>query len=185
VRRTRGNARFSTAGARRRRLCRVETSDRRWVCFVCFRRWRVGVFGDVGGDFAVWADVAAVERSAGCLGEAKRQLEEVGRVLCCVVGFGEVGEVVHASEHAAVRGLCELVTAHLGDLPGDEFFAETEGGEDRRCGLCHPLDDRCGGGQWHEEGQSRRVVDEEGHLRLPEQHGGVPGAQNVRRRLSV
>jgi hypothetical protein len=25
----------------------------------------VGVFGDVGGEFAVWADVAAVERPAG------------------------------------------------------------------------------------------------------------------------
>ena len=62
------------------------------------------------------------------------------------------------------------------------FFAETEGGEYRRCGLRHARDDGGGGGQWDEQGQAGWFVDEQSHLRLPEQHGRVPGAQNVRTR---
>src|SRR6266496_3169009 len=144
-----------------------------------------GVFGDVGGEFAIWADVAAIEGPAGCLGQAKRQFAEVSRILCCAVGFGEVGEVVDGAEHAAVRGLGELLSAHLGDLSGDEFFAETEGGEDLRCGLGHARDGGGRGCQWHEQGQTCGFVDEQCHLRLPEQHGGVPGAQDRRGRLRV
>ena len=57
-----------------------------------------GVLGDVGSGFLVWADVAAIEGPAGCLGQAKRHLHEVDRFVGCVVGVGEVGEVVYGGE---------------------------------------------------------------------------------------
>jgi hypothetical protein len=46
------------------------------------------------------------------------------------------------------------VAAHFGDFLGDEQFAETEGGEDHRCGLCHARDNGGTGCQRNEQGQA-------------------------------
>jgi hypothetical protein len=40
-------------------------------------------------------------------------------------------------------------------------------------GLRHPVDDGGSGCQWHEEGKTAGLVDEQCHLRLPEQHAGM------------
>src|SRR5215831_14056735 len=63
--------------------------------------------------FAVGTYVLAVERAAGRGRQAHRKGQQIRRRGVAAVGLGQVGELVHDPDDAAVRGLGEATVAHL------------------------------------------------------------------------
>jgi hypothetical protein len=100
---------------------------------------------------------------------------EGGRLI--PVGVGEVAELVDGSVDAAVGGPGQAAVCHGRQFGVDEPAGDAVGGEDPfQCGG-EPGEDGGGRGERHEHRQQGRLVDEQGHLRSPQEDGGVPGAE--------
>ena len=79
-----------------------------------------GLGTEQGGELSAGSDVAAVQRTAGDLGEPHRQCQEVRGDGSVAVGAGEVGKLGHRSDDAAVRGGAQAVLGHVVQLGGDD-----------------------------------------------------------------
>ena len=96
--------------------------------------------------FAVGADVLAVEGAAGRGGQSHREARQIWCRGVIPVGLGEVGELVHDADDAAVGGFAEAVVAHLLQFCADDRLWGSVRGE-HRGGLLRESGQqgRCGG----------------------------------------
>jgi hypothetical protein len=76
----------------------------------------LGSSGQEGGEFAVGASVALVERPAGGFGQVHRQVQQVRWDPGLTIGLGQVDELVHDADDTAVRRLGQADLVRLGYL---------------------------------------------------------------------
>jgi len=84
---------------------------------------------NAGGEPAVRAGVAAIQRATRRPGQPCREIEQIRVQFAVAVDVSEVGELDHDADHAAVGGRGDPVLTHPLDLVGDEPLRHVVQGE--------------------------------------------------------